>query len=105
MNPSPTKSLRRLLSGGDRRSIAQSKRARHHVPQPPPRVPEPAAPTTDQDGLVSQRALDLLEKMARERPELVQPHKAAFIGPLAESDKWEIRLQVVRALPLLQWMP
>ena len=28
-----------------------------------------------------------------------------FIGPLAESDEWEIRLQVVRALPLFRWTP
>jgi hypothetical protein len=26
-----------------------------------------------------------------------------FIGPLADSDKWEIRLQIVRALPLFRW--
>lgn len=26
-----------------------------------------------------------------------------FIGTLSESDKWEIRLQIVRALPLFEW--
>jgi hypothetical protein len=31
--------------------------------------------------------------------------KSLFLGPLADSDKWEIRLQVVRALPLLKWTP
>jgi hypothetical protein len=25
------------------------------------------------------------------------PHKRLFIGPLADSDKWEMRLQIVRA--------
>ena len=49
------------------------------------------------------RALDLLEKIAHDRAELVQPYKRLFIGALAESDKWEVRLQVVRALPLLDW--
>ena len=46
--------------------------------------------------------MDLLEKLAHEHADWVQPHKRLFIGPLADSDQWEIRLQVVRALPLLQ---
>jgi hypothetical protein len=57
----------------------------------------------DADWLVSMRAMDLLEKLAHERGDLVQPYKNLFIGPLADSDKWELRLQVVRALPLFEW--
>jgi hypothetical protein len=49
--------------------------------------------------------MDLLEKLAHERPRLVRPHRRVFIGPLAEHDSWEIRLQIVRALPLLSWTP
>ena len=49
------------------------------------------------------RALDLLEKIAREAPSVVQPYKKVFLGRLAESDKWEVRLQIVRALPRLRW--
>jgi len=52
---------------------------------------------------VAQRALDLLEKLAHEHPDWIEPHKKLFIGPLADSDKWEIRLQIVRALPLFRW--
>jgi hypothetical protein len=59
--------------------------------------------TADHDWLVTQRALDLLEKLAHEHPKWVAPHKKVFIGPLAESDKWEIRLQIVRAVPLFHW--
>ena len=69
------------------------------------RVSDLAALAADPDWLVSMRALDLLEKIAHDRAELVQPHKRLFIGALAESDKWEVRLQVVRALPLLEWTP
>ena len=47
--------------------------------------------------------MDLLEKLAHERLEWIEPHRKVFLGPLADSDKWEIRLQVVRALPLFQW--
>ena len=92
-----------LLSGGDRRSIADSDRVRALIARRPARLKELAALTTHDDWLVTQRALDLLEKIAHEHPEWVEPYKKVFIGPLAGSDKWEIRLQVVRALPLFRW--
>ena len=59
----------------------------------------------DEDWLITQRSLDLLEKFAHEHPDWIEPYKKVFIGPLAESDKWEIRLQIVRALPLFRWTP
>ena len=95
--------LRQFLSGGDRRTIANSKQARTALEQNPALVSELAALTNDADWLVVQRALDLLEKLAHDHREWVEPHKKIFIGPLAESDKWEIRLQIVRALPLFRW--
>ena len=95
--------VRPLLEGGDRRSIAQSNRARALVERNPSLVTGLAELANDEDWLVSQRALDLLEKIAHIHPEWIEPHKDVFIGPCAESDKWEIRLQVVRALPLFTW--
>jgi hypothetical protein len=95
--------LRPLLAGGDRRSIAQSDRVRALVRLEPDRVEELARLAEDREWLVSMRALDLLEKIAHERADLVQPYSRLFIGPLADSDKWEIHLQIVRALPLLEW--
>ncbi len=95
--------FRELLSGGDRRSIADSQRVRALIERRPARLQELAALTDDPDGLVVQRALDLLEKFAHERPQWVEPYKNVFIGPLAESDRWEIRLQIVRGLPLFRW--
>ena len=59
----------------------------------------------DEDWLVAQRSLDLLEKLAHEHPDWIGPYKKIFVGPLAWSDKWEIRLQIVRALPLFHWSP
>ena len=97
--------IRALLSGGDRRSIAGSNRVRPLIEDNPSLVIELTALTVDEDWLVAQRALDLLEKLAREHPEWIAPHKEVFIGPLAASDKWEIRLQIVRALPLFRWSP
>lgn len=92
-----------LLVGGDRRGIAQSNRARAMIENDPSLVAALAALTEDEDPLVVQRSLDLLEKLAHDHPDWIEPHKAIFIGPLAESDRWETRLQIVRALPLFSW--
>jgi len=100
-----TSEIRSLLSGGDRRSIADSNRVRLIIEDNPSLVIELAALTADEDWLVTQRALDLLEKLAHEHPDWIAPHKKIFIGRLAASDKWEIRLQIVRALPLFRWSP
>jgi hypothetical protein len=100
-----TGDVRSLLTGGDRRTIADSNRVRAIVEGDPSRVKELAALTKDDDWLVAQRSLDLLEKLAHEHPEWIAPHKTVFIGPLSRSDKWEIRLQIVRALPLFNWTP
>jgi hypothetical protein len=97
--------LHRLLTGGDRRSIADSNKVRRLVEAEPSLVSDLAALTKDENWLVVQRSLDLLEKLAHEHPDWIEPHKRIFIGPLADSDKWEIRLQIVRALPLFQWTP
>jgi hypothetical protein len=57
----------------------------------PARISELLALTKDQDWLVVMRATDLLEKLAHERPEWVDPYKEIFLSELADSDKWEIR--------------
>jgi hypothetical protein len=103
MTTSDACQIRPLLSGGDRRSIAESNRVRVLIEHNPSLVIELATLTADQDWLVAQRALDLLEKLAHEHADWIEPHKNIFIGPLVTSDKWEIRLQIVRALPLFHW--
>jgi hypothetical protein len=109
LSPKPGKmtrssdSLRDFLLGGDRRSIARSGRALKLVRSKPERVAEVASLARDEDPLVSQRAMDLLEKLSRDQPEWIEPHKHLFIGALADSDRWEVRLQIVRALPLFRW--
>jgi hypothetical protein len=100
-----TQRLRELLSGGDRRSIADSNIARQFVAEDASRVANLAALVDDENWLITSRALDLLEKLAHEHASWVEPYKTVFIGQLAESDKWEIRLQIVRALPLFTWTP
>lgn len=99
----PLEPLRDLVVGGDRRSLTRSSRALELVRKDPGRVAELAALARDRDWLVSLRSLDLLEKLAHERPEWIEPHKRLFISELADCDQWEVRLQIVRALPLFRW--
>ncbi len=94
-----------LLSGGDRRSIAGSKRVRAMIESQPRLVGLLAELTSDEDSMVVMRAVDLLEKLAHDHQDWVEPHKRLFIGPLADGDRWEVRLQIVRALPLFHWTP
>jgi hypothetical protein len=100
-----SQSIRMLLTGGDRRSIAQSNRVLAIVRGKRRQVSELVALAKDDDWLVSMRAMDLLEKLVHEHPEWVAPYKRVFIGELADTDKWEVRLQIVRALPLFDWTP
>jgi hypothetical protein len=95
--------LRPLLTGGDRRSQARSKEALAQVHADSARIAELVALVDDEDWLVSMRALDLLEKLAQTHTGWIAPHKRVFIGAAADSDKWETRLQIVRALPLFDW--
>ena len=94
-----------MLSGGDRRSIADSNRVRLLIENDPSLLEQLVALTQDENWLIVQRALDLLEKIAQEHPDWVEPYKKLFIGPLSQREQWEIRLQIVRALPLFRWTP
>lgn len=96
--------LRRLLDGQDSRSLAQSATARALIEARPARVGDLVALAGHANWVVAMRALDLLEKLTRAHPVWIQPHRAVFLRA-AESDQWLIRLQVVRALPLLNWSP
>src|SRR5262245_55063995 len=97
--------VRELLTGGDRRDIADSNRVRALVEDDRSLVAVLVELTKDDNWLVAQRALDLCEKLAHDHHDWMVAHKSVFVGPLAQSDKWEVRLQIVRALPLFVWTP
>jgi HEAT repeat protein len=101
--PDEPDSLRPLLVGGDRRSIARSNEALALLRADPTRIAGLASLVGDDDPLVVMRAVDLIEKLAHERPEWIQPHRKRLIGSLAQHGAWEVRLQIARALPLLRW--
>ncbi|HEY6359347.1 MAG TPA: hypothetical protein VIX35_13990 [Vicinamibacterales bacterium] len=82
--------LRRLLDGQDARSLAQSVQARTLIDERPARISEVAALAGHANWVVAMRALDLLEKIAREHPAWVQPHRRVFLVASA-SDRWLIQ--------------
>jgi hypothetical protein len=94
-----------LLTGGDRRSIARSNHALGLLLTDRSRVAELVKLVGDRDWLVVMRATDLLDKLAHGRPAWIQRYRRLFIGPLADHESWEIRLQIARTLPLLRWAP
>lgn len=97
--------MRALLDGGDRRSLAHSTVVHARLRANPAHLRWLAALTEDPDALVQMRAMDLLEKLAFEHPDWVKPFKRIFLGPLADEGQWEVRLQILRALPLFTWSP
>lgn len=100
MSARPPNSLRPLLAGGDRRSIARSDRARALVLAEPARVAELAALTEDSDWLVAMRALDLLEKLAHDHPDWVAPHRSVSSAAASARDaSGPPQKQVMRASP------
>jgi hypothetical protein len=90
--------LRRLLVGADRRSLARSNEALALLRADPTRIADRVSLVEDHDGWVALRAVDLLEKLAHEPPESIQPHRTLFIGRLAQHPSWEIRLQIACAV-------
>lgn len=95
--------LRTLLEGGDRRSIALVGKAVEALRAEPERIAELAALTDDADWLVVMRAFDAFEKLARIIPGALEPYKELLLGEAADDPHWEIRLQIVRSLPLFDW--
>jgi hypothetical protein len=99
----PLAAMRALLEGGDRRSLARSEQLHAMLRAHPERISALALLAEDPEYVVAMRAVDLLEKLALEKVEWVQPFKRVFIGPLADEGEWEVQLQIVRALPLFKW--
>ena len=94
--------IRSLLSGGDRRSIGRSDQVSALVIGKPERFGRLVKCLWDADPVVSMRAADAAEKVSRENPALLQPHKAELLGLLAEVIQKEVRWHLAVMVPRLQ---
>lgn len=94
--------MRRLLSGGDRRSIGKVREAVTRIAVSPSGVAAAVRLMGDADPIVSMRAADALEKATRAAPDLLSPHKTAFLGDLAKDARQEVRWHLLQILPRLR---
>lgn len=94
--------LRRLLSGGDRRSIGRVGEAASRIARVPSGVSAAVRLMCDADPVVSMRAADALEKATRAAPDRLSPHKRALLGVIAANPQQEVRWHLLQILPRLR---
>ena len=91
-----------MLTGGDRRSIGRADAVARIVVRQPRLLAVLIDGMADPDPLVRMRAADAAEKVTRQHPEWLVPHKHRLIGDLAATDEAEVRWHVAQMLPRLR---
>jgi hypothetical protein len=95
-------SIRRLLKGGDRRSKGRADALAADAVHDPGLVAELVAALLDEDEIVRLRAADALEKASAEAFEILAPHTAAILGPIADLEQYDVRWHIAQMLPRLR---
>jgi len=90
-----------MLQGGDRRSKGHADALAADALHDPGLVSELVGALVDPDELVRLRAADALEKASAERPEILAPHAAMLLGPVADLPQHDVRWHVAQMLPRL----
>jgi hypothetical protein len=94
-------SLRAMLSGGDRRSIGRANEVVDLVLAQPERIGELVELLWDSNEVVRMRAADALEKISRERIDMLQAYKGELLGLMAETSQQELRWHLAAIIPRL----
>jgi len=89
------------LAGGDLRSIGRADEVAQDVLQDPRLFDEVFRGMQSEDPVIRMRAADVIEKVARRRPEYLQPYKDKLIGEIAAIDQQEVRWHVALMLSCL----
>ncbi len=97
----PRKNLLALLGGEDRRSIGHSDQVAAIVSKTPSLFPQLITGLWSKDPLVRMRAADAAEKVSRENPELLQPHKHELLSLMAETEEQELCWHLAAMVPRL----
>lgn len=95
------KPLLSLLTGGDRRSIGRADEVTASVLQSPKLFPQLMTGLWSTDSLMRMRAADAVEKISREKPELLRPYKKELLGLLQEAEEKEVRWHLALMAPRL----
>lgn len=99
------KDLLAMLGGGDRRSIGEADRVAAMVRANPRLFGKLIGGMRSEDRLVRMRAADAVEKLSRERPELLSRYKRELLGLLWEAKEPELHWHVAAIVPRLQLTP
>jgi len=91
----------RKLKGGDRRSIGKSGETVEDVSKTPALFADLFAGLFDADAVVRMRAADAVEKITRQRPELLRPWKRPLLEQISALDEKEVRWHVAQMIPRL----
>src|ERR1051326_6097284 len=79
------KTLLALLAGGNRRSIGRANQVVVAVLHSPETFPQLMKELWSTDSLVRMRAADAVEKISRQKPELLRPYKKELLGLMRET--------------------
>lgn len=93
------RSIREMLSGGDRRSIGEADAVARLVLENPPLFSELLSAILDDDSIVRMRAADAVEKLTVVHPDWLSPHKRIFLSKVLPIDQQEVRWHVAQILP------
>ncbi len=91
------------LSGGPRRELIGVESVFASVLSDSNRINELAECVSSCDPVVVIRALNCLEKLSHEKPELLQSIRAIFLKDWSDFPFWEARLSVTRSIKLINW--
>ena len=93
--------LIRKLKGGDQRSIGRANEVVKAVLKSPDFLPLVVDALDEDDPVVAMRAADALEKISRERPELLTPHGRTLITRAQRSGQAAVRWNLAETIPRL----
>jgi hypothetical protein len=96
------RTLRRLLQGGDRRSLGRAEEALAIVRRDPRKIGALMKCLWDSDPCIAMRAADVMEKISRERVPFLRRYKRELLGLAAETTQQELRWHLAVTIPRLQ---
>jgi hypothetical protein len=94
-----------LLKGGDRRSIGRANEVAATIAKTPRLFAELISNLWSENPVARMRAADAVEKVSRDQPQLLQPHKQELLGLMAEARQQELRWHLAAMIPKLQLTP
>jgi hypothetical protein len=97
----PTAALTNALTGGDPRSLGRAEDVANEVLAHPERFGELIGAVLHPDPMVGMRAADAAEKVTRQAPALLGPHKRLLLERIAPHPRPEIRWHAAQMLPRL----